>query len=216
MKNPLWLAASALLVAAPLLSAPPATKAEEAKRFHPPAQGMPAAPRLAGYEKRLAMEKASPFAGLSFRNVGPELQGGRIVDLDAPRSRPGTLFVAFATGGLWRTDNKGGSWTPLFDRESASALGAIAVGDAEGNVLWAGTGEANSSRTTYSGTGVFKSIDGGKSWTNTGLHDAHRIGKILVDAADPDVVFAAATGPLYTDGGERGLYRTTDGGKSWT
>ncbi len=216
MKNPLWLAASALLVAAPLLSAPPATKAEEAKRFHPPAQGMPAAPRLAGYEKRLAMEKASPFAGLSFRNVGPELQGGRIVDLDAPRSRPGTLFVAFATGGLWRTDNKGGSWTPLFDRESASALGAIAVGDAEGNVLWAGTGEANSSRTTYSGTGVFKSIDGGKSWTNTGLHDAHRIGKILVDAADPDVVFAAATGPLYTDGGERGLYRTTDGGTSWT
>ncbi len=205
-----------LLSSLPLLAAPPASKAEEAKRFHPPARGTPAATRLAGYEKRLAMEKASPFAGLAFRNVGPEAQGGRIVDLDAPRSRPDTLFVAFATGGLWRTDNKGGSWTPLFDGESANALGAIAVGDAEGDVLWAGTGEANSSRTTYSGTGVFKSIDGGKSWTNTGLHDAHRIGKILVDSSNPDVVFAAATGPLYTDGGERGLYRTTDGGKSWT
>lgn len=210
------LLASSLLLGTSLLAAPPATKTEEAARFHPPAKGMPAAARLTGYERRLAMEKATPFANLRFRNVGPEIQGGRIVDLDGPRNRPETLFVAFATGGLWRTDNKGGSWTPLFDGESANALGAIAVGDAEGTVLWAGTGEANSSRTTYSGTGVFKSTDGGKSWTNTGLRDSHRIGKILVDSANPDVVFAAATGPLYTDGGERGLYRTTDGGKTWT
>ena len=205
-----------LLIAPPLLAAPPATKTEEAARFHPSAKGMPAAPRLAGYERRLAMEKASPFAGLRFRNVGPEVQGGRIVDLDVPKSRPGTLFVAFASGGLWRTDNRGGSWTPLFDHESSMSLGAIAVGDADGNVLWAGTGEANASRTTYAGTGVFKSVDGGKSWTNTGLTDSHHVGKILVDATNPDVVFAAAMGPLYTDGGERGLYRTTDGGKSWT
>lgn len=207
--------ASALLLAAPLCAAPPATKSEEAARFHPSARGMPAAPRLAGYERRLAMERATPFASLRFRNVGPEIQGGRIVDLDAPRERPGTLFVAFATGGLWRTDNKGGSWTPLFDSESSIGLGAIAVGDARGEVLWAGTGEANSSRTTYAGTGVFRSGDGGRSWTNTGLADSHHVGKLLVDAASPDVVFAAAMGPLYTDGGERGLYRTTDGGKSW-
>ena len=161
------------------------------------------------------MEKATPFANLRFRNVGPEVQGGRIVDLDGPRDRPETLFVAFASGGLWRTDNKGGSWAPLFDRESSMTLGAFAVGDAEGNVLWAGTGEANSSRTSYAGTGVFKSTDGGKTWTNSGLHDSHHIGRILVDARTPDTVFVAALGPLYTDGGERGLYRTTDGGKSW-
>ena len=204
-----------LLSAAPLLAAPPATKTEEAARFHPPAAGMPSAQRLAGYERRLAMEEASPFAGLRFRNVGPEVQGGRIVDIDGPRNRPGTLFVAFATGGLWRTDNQGGSWTPLFDRESSIGLGAIAVGDAEGNVLWAGTGEANSSRTTYAGTGVFRSTDGGKSWTNVGLRDAHHVGKILVDPASPDDVLVASMGPLYTDGGERGLYRTTDGGKTW-
>jgi len=204
-----------LLAAAPLLAAPPATKTEEAARFHPSAAGMPSAPRLAGYEKRLAMERSSPFAGLRFRNVGPEVQGGRIVDIDAPRSRPGTLFVAFATGGLWRTDNQGGSWTPLFDRESSIGLGAIAVGDAEGSVLWAGTGEANSSRTTYAGTGVFKSTDGGKSWVNVGLRDSHHVGKILVDPASPDDVLVASMGPLYTDGGERGLYRTTDGGKTW-
>ena len=204
-----------LLSASTLLGAPPATKTEEAARFHPPAKGMPSAARLAGYETRLAMEKATPFAALRFRNVGPEVQGGRIVDLDAPRERPGTLFVAFASGGLWRTDNRGGSWTPLFDHESSMTLGAIAVGDASGEVLWAGTGEANSSRTTYAGTGVFKSTDGGKTWRNTGLADAHHVGKLLVDASNPDVVFAAAMGPLYTDGGERGLYRSTDGGKSW-
>jgi photosystem II stability/assembly factor-like uncharacterized protein len=205
-----------LLAAAPLLAAPPATKTEEAKRFHPPARGMAAAPRLAGYERRLAMEKASPFANLTFRNVGPELQGGRIVDLDAPRSRPDTLFVAYATGGLWRTDDKGGTWTPLFDAESSIGLGAIAVGDARGDVLWAGTGEANSSRTTYAGTGVFKSEDGGKTWRSTGLADSHHIGKILVHPSSPDDVLVASMGPLYTDGGERGLYRTTDGGRSWS
>ena len=214
MKAPVPLAA-ALLFCPSLLAAPPATKSEEAARFHPPATGMPAAARLAGYERRLAMEKSTPFAGLKFRNVGPEIQGGRIVDLDGPRNRPGTLFVAFASGGLFRTDNMGGSWTPLFDGESSMTLGAIAVGDAEGQVLWAGTGEANSSRTSYAGTGVFKSVDGGRSWTNTGLRDSHHVGKVLVDARNPDTVFVAALGPLYTDGGERGLYRTTDGGATW-
>lgn len=215
MSSRVSVAVSLLLFAPSLVAAPPATKAEEAARFHPPAKGMPAATRLAGYERRLEMERATPFASLKFRNVGPEVQGGRIVDLDGPHSRPETLFVAFASGGLWRTENKGGSWTPLFDRESSMTLGAFAVGDAEGNVLWAGTGEANSSRTSYAGTGVFKSTDGGKTWTNSGLHDSHHIGKILVDARTPDTVFVAALGPLYTDGGERGLYRTTDGGKSW-
>ncbi len=205
----------ALLAAASAFAGPAGTKTEEAARFHPPARGMPSATRLAGHERRLAMEQTTPFANLRFRNVGPEVQGGRIVDLDGPRSRPETLFAAFASGGLWRTDNKGGSWTPLFDRESSMTIGAFAVGDAEGNVLWTGTGEANSSRTSYAGTGVFKSVDGGKTWTNTGLRDSHHVGKILVDARNPDTVFVASLGPLYTDGGERGLYRTTDGGKSW-
>ena len=206
----------ALLVAASASAAPAATKTDEAARFHPPAKGMPSATRLAGHERRIAMEKSTPFANLRFRNVGPEIQGGRIVDLDGPRSRPETLFAAFASGGLWRTDNKGGAGRRSSIAQSSMTLGAFAVGDAEGNVLWAGTGEANSSRTSYAGTGVFKSVDGGKTWTNTGLHDSHHIGKILVDARRPDTVFVASLGPLYTDGGERGLYRTTDGGKSWT
>ena len=161
------------------------------------------------------MEKASPLAAIRFRNVGPEIQGGRIVDIAAPRTRPDTLLVAFASGGLFRTENQGGSWTPLFDHESAMTIGAIAIGDGDGNVLWVGTGEANSSRSSYAGTGVFKSTDGGKSWKNTGLPDSHHIGRIVVDAKNPDTVFVASAGPLYTYGGDRGVFKTTDGGATW-
>ena len=194
---------------------PPLTKTEQAAKFHPAAAAMPGAERLRGYEQRVEMEKASPLAAIRFRNVGPEVQGGRIVDLAAPRNRPDTLLVAFASGGLFRTDNRGGSWTPLFDHESALTIGAIAIGDPDGNVLWVGTGEANGSRTSYAGTGVFKSTDAGKTWKNTGLPDSHHIGKIVVDAKNPDTVFVASVGPLYTFGGDRGVYRTTDGGATW-
>ena len=194
----------------------PLTKREERAKFHPDAAPMPAADRLKGYERRLEMETASPLSALRFRSVGPELQGGRIVAIEAPAAKPDTIFVAFASGGLFRSDNRGGSWTPLFDRESTLTIGALALGDADGNVLWIGTGEANSSRTSYAGTGVFKSTDGGKSWTNTGLRDSHHVGKIVVDAKNPDTAWVAAMGPLYTSGGDRGVFRTTDGGKRWT
>ena len=213
-----------LLLAAALLALPAAaaekgdaflTKGAQLSKFHPAVSPMPGAERLKGYQKRLELEAASPLSAIRFRNVGPEVQGGRIVDIAAPKGRPDTLLVAFASGGLFRTENRGGSWMPLFDHESAMTIGAIAVGDADGTVLWVGTGEANSSRTSYAGTGVFKSTDGGKSWTNTGLPDSQHIGKIVVDAKSPDTVFVAAVGPLYTTGGERGVYKTTDGGKTW-
>ncbi len=194
----------------------PLTKSEERAKFHPDAAAVPVAARLRGWEERVAREKASPLAGLKFRNVGPELQGGRIVAIGFPAGQPDTLLVAYASGGLFRSDNRGGSWTPLFDDQSAMTIGAFALGDPDGRVIWVGTGEANSSRTSYAGTGIFKSTDGGKSWTNTGLHDSHHVGKIVVDAKDPDTVWVAAMGPLYTTGGDRGIYRTTDGGRSWT
>jgi len=164
---------------------------------------------------RLEMEKSSPLAAVRFRNVGPESQGGRIVDIAAPKNLPDTLLVAFASGGLFRTENRGGSWTPLFDGESSMTIGAIAVADPDGQILWVGTGEANSSRTSYSGTGVFKSVDAGKSWKNTGLSESHHVGKIVVDAKSPETVFVAAVGPLYTQGGDRGVFKTTDGGATW-
>ncbi len=193
----------------------PLSKTEERGRFHPRVLPMPGAERLAGYAKRLEMERASPLSALRFRNVGPEVQGGRIVDIAAPRSAPDTLLVAFASGGLFRTENRGGSWEPLFDHESAMTIGAIAIGDADGKVLWVGTGEANSSRTSYAGTGVFKSTDAGKSWRNMGLPDSHHIGRIVVDAKSPETAWVAAVGPLYSDGGDRGVYKTTDGGSTW-
>lgn len=194
---------------------PPLTKEQERERFHPRVLGMPAEARLAGYARRLELEKASPLQGLRFRNVGPEVQGGRIVDIEGIPGRPDALLVAFASGGLWRTDNRGGSWTPLFDRESAMTIGDVAVADADAQVIYCGTGENNSSRTSYSGTGVFKTTDGGKTWANVGLHDSHHIGRIVVDRANPEVVYVAALGHLYTENAERGVYKSSDGGRTW-
>jgi photosystem II stability/assembly factor-like uncharacterized protein len=195
---------------------PALTKEQERERFHPHREGMAPAPRLAGYERRLQMEKDSPLKGLRFRAVGPEVQGGRIVDIEAPAAHPDSYIVAFATGGLWRTDNRGGSWTPLFETESAITIGDVALGDPDGRTIYVGSGENNSSRTSYAGTGVFKTTDGGKTWRNLGLGDSHHIGRVVVDARDPRTVYVAAAGHLYTDNTERGVYKSTDGGETWT
>ena len=195
---------------------PPLTKEQERDKFHPRATGMDAAERLAGFEKRRQMERDSPLAALRFRSVGPEVQGGRVVDIEAPSAHPDTLIVAFASGGLWRTDNRGTSWTPLFDQESSVTIGDFAIADADGQVLYLGTGENNSSRTSYAGTGVFKTTDGGGTWRNVGLTDSQHIGRVLVDPRDPRTVYVAAAGHLYTENAERGVYKTTDGGGSWT
>jgi len=194
---------------------PPLTKEQERERFHPRALGMDAANRLAGYTKRLEMEKASPLQGLRFRSVGPEIQGGRIVDIEGIPSRPDSLLVAFASGGLWRSDNRGGSWTPLFDRESSMTIGDIAVADTDAQVVYVGTGENNSSRTSYAGTGIFKTTDGGRTWANVGLNDSHHIGRIVVDRANPSVLYVAALGHLYTENAERGVYKSSDAGQTW-
>ncbi len=195
---------------------PPLTKEQEREKFHPKAQGMDAAVRLEGFRKRIEMEKTSPVAGISFRSAGPEIQGGRIVDIEALAKLPDSLFVAFASGGLWRTDNRGGSWTPLFDNESSMTIGDIALADSEGKTIYVGTGENNSSRSSYSGTGIFKTTDGGKSWKNVGLADSHHIGRILVDPRNPRVVYVASMGHLYTDDGQRGVFKSTNGGGTWT
>jgi photosystem II stability/assembly factor-like uncharacterized protein len=194
---------------------PPLTKEQERERFHPRATGMPPEPRLAGYARRLEMEAASPLGALRLRSVGPEIQGGRIVDIEGVPARPDALLVAFASGGLWRTENRGGSWTPLFDRESSMTIGDIAIADADARTIYVGTGENNSSRSSYAGTGVFKTTDGGKTWANVGLHDSHHVGRIVVDRANPEVLHVAAAGHLYTENAERGVYRSGDGGRTW-
>lgn len=191
------------------------TKAQERAKFHPtPVKGTPAEIRMRGYDQRLQMEAQSPFGGVKWRNVGPEIQGGRVVQIAAPKDDPRSLFVAYATGGLYRTTDDGMTWTSLFDGQSAFGIGAFALSH-DGKTIWVGTGEANNQRTSYSGTGVFKSTDGGKTWQHMGLPESHHIGKVLINPKNENVVYAAAVGHLYSQNPERGVYKTSDGGKTW-
>lgn len=192
------------------------TKADQDAKFHKPdVTGMPAAERMAGYERRLKMEADSPFQRVMWRSIGPEVQGGRVIDIEVPDDKPKQLFVAYATGGLYRTEDEGLTWTSLFDNQSAFSIGDFAV-SRDGDTIWVGTGENNSQRTSYSGTGVFKSTDAGKTWKNMGLPESHHIGKVVIDPKNEETVWVAALGHLYSQDEERGLYKTTDGGKTWT
>ena len=175
--------------------------------------------RQRAFAERTAMEAASPLREVPFRNVGPMGQGGRVVALAVDDRAPQHWIVAFATGGLWRTQDEGATWAPLFDKGPAIALGDVAVvWGAPGvpKVIWLGTGEANASRSSYPGAGVFRSLDGGTTWQAAGLADSHRIARIVPHPTNPEVAFVAAQGPLYTEGGERGVFKTGDGGKTWT
>ena len=188
---------------------------DQQKKFHPmPVRGTPAEVRAKSYEDRLKLESASPFGGLKWRSIGPEIQTGRVVDITAPLGDPQKLYVAFATGGLYRTDDDGLTWTSLFDGQSAFGIGSVAVSK-DGKTLWVGTGEANNQRTSYSGTGIFKSVDEGKTWTNMGLPESHHIGHIIIDPKNENVVYACVMGHLYSQNPERGVYKTIDGGKTW-
>ena len=158
---------------------------------------------------------AGIFSGLKLRSLGPALTSGRIADIAVVPSRPSTWYVAVASGGVWKTVNAGTTWTPVFDEQGSYSIGCVTVDPTNPNVVWVGTGENNSQRSVAYGDGVYKSLDGGKSWKNVGLKASEHVGKIVVDPKAPDVVYVAAQGPLWAAGGDRGLYKTTDGGKSW-
>jgi photosystem II stability/assembly factor-like uncharacterized protein len=162
-----------------------------------------------------ALEAASPYTGLTWRNVGPIVQGGRLVDMEVVPGQPYTFYAAYASGGLWKTSNNGHSFAPLFDQQASIIMGDIAVDPNNPETVWVGTGENNSSRSSYGGMGVYRSDDGGKNWRYMGLGDSDRIGRILIDPNDSDRIYVAALGKLYTPGGQRGVYRSTDGGKTW-
>jgi photosystem II stability/assembly factor-like uncharacterized protein len=161
------------------------------------------------------LDAATVAGQLNFRSVGPTQQSGRFVDFAVPAGRPNTFYAASASGGLWKTENNGQSFEPLFDNEKVFSIGDIAVAPSDPAVLWLGSGEANNSRSTYWGDGVYKSLDGGKTWQNMGLKESHHIGRVLIHPADPNVVYVAALGHLYTENPERGVYKTSDGGKIW-
>jgi photosystem II stability/assembly factor-like uncharacterized protein len=194
---------------------PPMTKLEEKRKFHSDQwTATPGRERLRAFEQFKASRLDSPFQSVPWRNIGPEIQSGRVIDADSPLQRPRELLVAWATGGLWRTEDDGTSWTPIFDDQAAYGIGDFAV-SADGQTIWVGTGENNSQRTSYAGLGVFKSSDAGKTWRHMGLEDSHHIGKVLIDPRREDTVWVGALGPLYTDAGQRGVFKTDDGGRTW-
>ena len=157
----------------------------------------------------------STFQGLKFRSIGPALTSGRIGDLAVHPAKNGTYYVAVASGGVWKTVNSGTTWTPVFDSQASYSIGCITMDPNNPQVIWVGTGENNSQRSVAYGDGVYKSLDGGKSWKNVGLKESEHIGMIWVDPRDSNRVFVAAQGPLWSPGGDRGLYLTENGGESW-
>ena len=152
---------------------------------------------------------------IHFRSIGPTRQGGRYVDFAVVDKATKVIYAATASGGLWKTVNNGISWDPIFDNENIISIGAVAVDQQDTSVVWVGTGEANNSRSSYWGNGVYKSTDGGQSWKNVGLPESGHIGRVLVDPKNSNTVYVAALGHLYSDNEERGLYKTTNGGRTW-
>ncbi|HSW29636.1 MAG TPA: hypothetical protein VLH75_09170 [Longimicrobiales bacterium] len=179
------------------------------------ANGSPLAPRAALSAQESPFTPAT-FRGMALREIGPAITSGRIIDLAVNPADPATYFVATAGGGVWKTVNAGTTFEPVFDNEGAASIGVVVLDPNNPHVVWVGTGENNAQRAVSYGDGVYKSVDGGSSWKNVGLERSEHIGAIVVDPRDSDVVYVAAQGPVWAPGGDRGLYKTTDGGKTWS
>src|SRR5258706_10992423 len=197
-------------------------KAEETARQQPspePAKPEPTkSPDQSGAEgDSRPRDPMSPvaFNGLRFRSLGPAFTSGRVIGFAVDPGNAARYFVASASGGVWKTINNGTTWTPVFDREGSYSIGAIALDQKNPLTVWVGTGENNSQRSVSYGSGLYRSDDGGKTWKNVGLKTSEHNRRIAIDPKDSNIVFVAAQGPLWGPGGERGLYKTTDGGKTW-
>ena len=173
-----------------------------------------AADRMKGLQQRQVLEKNSTINHIKFRNIGPTVMSGRVDDIEANPEDPTEFYVAYATGGLWHTTNNGQSFTPIFDSADVIGIGDIAV-NWKTRTIWVGTGEVNSSRSSYAGIGVYKSTDNGKHWKYLGLPESHHIGKIQLHPTDDNTAWVAVLGHLYSPNKERGVYKTTDGGATW-
>ena len=159
--------------------------------------------------------KNIPMPGLSFRSIGPAITGGRVTAIAVNPFNHNEYFVASGHGSLWKTKNNGTTFTPAFDNQGSYSIGAVEIDPSNPNIVWVGTGENNNQGNVIYGDGVYKSEDGGKSWKNMGLKNSEHIGGVVVDSHNSDIVYVAAMGPLRNPGGERGIYKSTDGGKSW-
>jgi photosystem II stability/assembly factor-like uncharacterized protein len=171
---------------------------------------------MGGTTATVAAQNAAQLVdAVRLREIGPTRQGGRYVEFAVDEANPRMFYAATATGGLWKTVNNGVTFTSVFENQGAAAIGAVALAPSNPQVVYVGTGEANNSRSTYNGNGMYKSTDGGRTWAHIGLPNAGRIGRIIVHPRNPEQVVVAVSGNLYSENPDRGIYRTTDGGRTW-
>ena len=173
--------------------------------------------RVKAFSKTDAMRNVSPYKDLHWQYVGPTNISGRCTDVEAvqPRGKSYTIWVGSATGGVWKSVNEGTTFVPVFDDMPTASVGDIAIDPSNPDIVWVGTGEANIFRSSNAGAGVYKTTDGGKTWKLMGLENTHTIGRIRVNPKNGNTVYVAATGHEWTPNEERGLFKTTDGGKTW-
>ena len=183
------------------------------------AQGdrMSATERLEAFEQHRAMVDGSLFKTLPWQHLGPTNISGRSTDiaLTEPRGETYTTYVAGASGGVWKTENEGVTWTSLFDDELTTSIGDLAISPSNPEIVWVGTGEANIFRSSHAGAGIYKTSDGGETWAHMGLTETQTIARVVVHPTDPDIVWVAASGHEYRDNPDRGVYKTSDGGETW-
>jgi len=181
-------------------------------------QQTPFSERMTRFERHVEMRDASPFGTVSWQFLGPTNVGGRATDVIAlaPRGQTHDLWIAEATGGVWRSQNDGITWEPVFDQDMTTSTGDLAIAPSNPDIVWIGTGEANIFRSSFAGAGIYKSTDGGDTFAYSGLGDTQTIARIITHPTDPDVVWVAASGHEWTDNPDRGVYKTSDGGRSWT
>ncbi len=174
--------------------------------------------RLKLYEQHVAMKETTLFKNLPWQFVGPTNVSGRMTDVDvvAPKGQNYTIYVAGASGGVWRTVNEGTTWEPIFEHAPSTSIGDVTLAPSNPDIIWIGTGEANIFRSSMAGSGVYKSTDAGKTWNYMGLANTHTIPRIVIHPKNPDIVYVAASGHEWTNNEERGVYKSTDGGKTWT
>lgn len=179
---------------------------------------MSASERLDRFGTHREMVASSPFATLPWQHLGPTNLSGRVTDIAVaePRGQTYTMYVGGAVGGVWKTTNEGVTWENVFDAEITASVGDIAIAPSDHEQVWVGTGEANLFRSSHAGAGIYKSTDAGATWTHMGLTETHTIARVVVHPTDPDIVWVAAGGHEYRDNPDRGIYKTSDGGRSWS
>ncbi len=205
-----WFCAVAILMVFSLFAAGAASAAPQAVKDSPEATA-----RLQQFAKHQAMLAKSPFKELKWTGVGPMRPSGRMTDVEAHPSQPGTIYAAAAQGGVWKSTDDGVTWTGIFENYPTASIGDLAIAPSDPKIVWVGTGEANIFRSSMAGIGIFKSVDAGRRFTYMGLADTQHISRILVHPTNPDIVYVASAGHEYTFSPDRGVYKTTDGGKTW-